>query len=71
MYIMSGPEVITIVKDALLTGFKELHPYDPLKHQLVLHYIVHVRVGLKYITKHERKNKLACTKYIRSMKNTA
>lgn len=40
-------EVITVVKDAFFTGFKELHPYDPLKHQFVLHYIVHVRVGLR------------------------
>lgn len=42
-----GQEVITIVKDAFFTGFKKLHSYDPLKHQLVLYYIVHVRVGLR------------------------
>lgn len=39
-------EVITIIKDAFFDGFKELHSYDPLQHQLVLHYIVHFRVSL-------------------------
>lgn len=67
MYSMSGPEIFTIIKDTLVTWFKKLHPYDPLKHQLVLHYIVHVRVGLVYI-QHEKKNKLESTKYIRSIK---
>lgn len=42
-----GQQASTIVKDTFVIGFKEFHPYDPLKHQLVLHYIVHVRVGLR------------------------
>lgn len=39
-------EVITVVEDAFFSGFQKLHSYDPLKHKLVLHYVVHVRVGL-------------------------
>lgn len=66
---MSGPEINTIIKYALVTGFQELHAYDPLKHQLVLHYIVHVRVGLLYKTQHKRKKQLESMKYIWSMKN--
>lgn len=50
-------EVITIVKDATFTGFKEFHSYDLLKHQLVLHYILHIRMGLLGRTEQERSNK--------------
>lgn len=53
MLVFLGQWVITIVKDAFVTGFKELHTYDPLKHQLVLHYVVHIRVGLKQTGKHQ------------------
>lgn len=49
-----GQGVITIVKDTFFTGFKELHSYDPLKHQLVLHYIFHFRVGLRGIKQQHR-----------------
>lgn len=49
--------VITIVKDAFFTGLKELHSYDPLKCQLVLHYIFHIRIGLRRIKQQARLSK--------------
>lgn len=53
----SGKWVITIVKDTFVGGFEELHSYDPLKHQLVLHYIIHFRVGLRGAKQQARMDK--------------